>query len=174
MFRLSRRADYATRVLLELAIAKDQKLTAQEAAKRCGIRLPFLRKAVADLVASGLIFTQPGPGGGMTLARPVSQISMLDVIEALEGSICMNACLLRPDECQRNRTCPAHTFWGRLQMLIVGELRTATLDKLASDYLGLRKHPRSAQDLVAINPYLFTTPRSAKEAGISSSIPRKE
>lgn len=169
MFRLSRRADYATRVLLELAIAQDQKLTAQKAAERSGIRLPFLRKAVADLVAAGLLITQPGPGGGMTLARPASQVSMLDIVEALEGPVCMNACLLRPGECPRDRVCPAHTFWGRLQLLVVVELRAATLDSLARDYLSLRKHPRPKELLVQLNPYLFTTPPADFEAGSQSS-----
>lgn len=142
MFKLSRRADYATRILLELAVAEDQKLTAQQAAKRCGIRLPFLHKAVADLVAAGLLTTQTGPGGGMTLARPASQINMLQAIEAVEGSVCLNACLLRPAECPRDRICPAHTFWGRLQNLVVTELQQTTLDQLADEFRVLRQKPR--------------------------------
>lgn len=174
MFRLSRRADYATRVLLELAIAQDQKLTAQEAAKRCGIRLPFLRKAVADLVASGLLMTQPGPGGGMSLSRPASEISMLHVVEAIEGSICMNACLLRPAECPRDRVCPGHTFWGRLQLMVIAELRAATLDTIARDYLALRKNPHSRKILAEINPYLAPAPRTLAAAGLSSSVRRKD
>ena len=159
MFRLSRRADYATRVLLELAIAPDQKLTAQEAARRCGIRLPFFRKSVADLVAAGLIFTQPGPSGGLALARDPSEISMLNVIESVEGSVCLNACLLHPDECSRNRVCPAHTFWGRLQLMVIDELQSANLETIAKDYVGYRAHPRSREELIQVNPYLSTTTR---------------
>lgn len=142
MFKLSRRADYATRILLELAIAEGQKLTAHQAAKRCGIRLPFLHKAVADLVAAGLLTTQTGPGGGMSLACLASEISMLQVIEAVEGPVCLNACLLRPAECPHDCICPAHTFWGRLQMLVIAELQHATLDQLADDYRQLRQKPR--------------------------------
>jgi Rrf2 family protein len=163
MFKLSRRADYATRVLLELAIAPDKKLTAQEAARRCGIRLPFLRKSIADLVAAGLIFTQPGPSGGLALARHPSDISMLNVIESVEGSVCLNACLLHPGECERERVCPSHTFWGRLQLLVIDELRAAKLDAISQEYLDFRAHPRSRQELREINPYLLTlVPESAK------------
>lgn len=142
MFKLSRRADYATRIVLELAVAEDQKLTAQQAAKRCGIRLPFLHKAVADLVAAGLLTTQTGPGGGMSLARPAVEITMLQVIEAVEGSVCLNACLVRPGECARDRICPAHTIWGRLQMLVIAELQQANLAAMAAEYLVLRRRPR--------------------------------
>jgi Rrf2 family protein len=142
MFRLSRRADHATRLLLELAVAEGGQLTAEEAARRSGVPLPYFRKSLAGLVSAGLVVTHPGPGGGLTLARPAAEITMLDVIEALEGAICLNACLLRPAECPRDRICPAHSFWGRLQLLVIAELRAATLEALAKEYPALRLQPR--------------------------------
>lgn len=167
MFKLSRRADYATRLLLELAVADGRQLTAREAARRTGVHLPVLRKSLADLVAAGMVETQTGPGGGLTLARDPAEVTMLQVIEALEGSICLNACLLRPHECPRDHICPAHDFWGRLQLLVIEELRGASLQSLADEYQA-RKTQRMPR------PELTFTAAEAIEIPLSSSVLRKE
>jgi Rrf2 family iron-sulfur cluster assembly transcriptional regulator len=174
MFRLSRRADYALRTGLELAAAEGERLTAQQVAKRGNIPLPFLRKVVADLVGSGLVNSQPGPGGGLALARPASEVSVLDVVEAIEGAVCLNACLLRPGECPRDRICPAHGFWGRLQALVVGEMRAAKLDALAKDYRALRRRPKQRDQVIYLDSLTAITPSLVDQAGGTSSIPIKE
>jgi len=174
MFRLSRRADYAVRTLLELAAAEGDRLTAQLVAKRGSIPLPFLRKVVADLVAAELVETQPGPTGGLSLTRPAAGISVLDAIEAIEGSVCLNACLLRPDECPRDRICPAHTFWGRLQAMVVAELRAANFALLAEEYRQLRGHPRSREQIINLNSLSLPSSRISPAARDESLIFIKE
>jgi Rrf2 family iron-sulfur cluster assembly transcriptional regulator len=131
VLQISRRADYAVRIMLELGLHDSNKpLSAAELAEIAEVSKAFLHKIVADLVKAGLVVTYKGPAGGIVLARPTAAISMLDVLAAVDGPVCLNACLLRPNECPRDALCPAHLFWGRLQSMVMGELKKATLDKL--------------------------------------------
>ena len=97
---ISRRTDYGVRVILDLAtLPESQRASTQEIAVRQNIPSPFLAKIISQLALGGLVTTYRGAGGGVTLARPASEISLLHVIEALEGPIRLNRCLLEPDAC---------------------------------------------------------------------------
>ena len=135
MFPLTRRADYALRIMLELGDkAEDgQRVPATQVAQSASIPLPFLRKIAVDLVRAGLVLTYSGPNGGLTLAQPVASINLVHILEAIEGPICLNTCLVRPKECPRDHTCPAHNFLGRLQTNLIQQLQDATLDKLVAE-----------------------------------------
>lgn len=140
MLQISRRADYAVRIMLELGLHdSDETLSAAELAERAGVTKAFLHKIVADLVKAGLIVTYKGPAGGIMLAQPPYEVSMLDILEAADGPICLNACMLRPHECPRDVLCPAHRFWGRLQSIVIDELKNATLDALVAQARGIKE-----------------------------------
>ena len=83
MFPLTRRADYAVRIMLELGDKADsgQRMPASQVAQKAGIPLAFLRKIVADLVKSRLVQTYSGPGGGLTLAQPAASINLVHILE---------------------------------------------------------------------------------------------
>jgi len=102
----------------------------------------FLHKITADLVKAGLVKTYPGPAGGLALARPAHSVNLLQILEAIEGPICVNICQLRPRECPRDLICPAHTVWGRLQGMIIQQLQNTVLDKLVEEAKFLKKNPR--------------------------------
>jgi Rrf2 family protein len=134
MFQITRRADYAVRILLDLGGQPSGTWApAAETARRMGVPQAFLHKITADLVRAGLVRTFPGPTGGLALGRPAPQISLLHILEAIDGPICLNICLARPHECPRDQICPAHRIWGRAQAALVAELRTATLDALVAE-----------------------------------------
>lgn len=143
MFQVSRRADYAVRMMLELGLQPEgQLLKAGALSERTGVPKPFMHHIAADLVAAGLLKTLAGPAGGLALARPPATITMQQILEAVEGPVCLNVCLVRPHECPRDVICPAHDFWGRLQFLVIQQLREATLDKLVVEAHSLRQRPR--------------------------------
>jgi Rrf2 family protein len=143
MFQITRRADYAVRIMLELGDKADgQRLPAAQIAQSANVPLAFLRKIVADLVKAGLVQTYSGPTGGLALAQPAASINMRQILEAIEGPVCLNTCLLRPEECHRDLACPAHGFLGRLQASIVQQLQNATLDKLVAEGRQLKQYPR--------------------------------
>jgi Rrf2 family iron-sulfur cluster assembly transcriptional regulator len=140
VLQISRRADYAVRIMLELGLHdSEQPLSAVELTEYAEVSKAFLHKIVGDLVKAGLLVTYKGPAGGIVLARPPAEISMLDVLAAVDGPVCLNTCLLRPSECPRDVLCPAHLFWGRLQSIMIGELKKATLDKLVVQARALKE-----------------------------------
>lgn len=142
MFQITRRVDYAVRIMLELGSEPGRaRIHARELARRTDVPKAFLHKIVGDLLKAGLVRTYSGPNGGVALAQPATSISMLQIVEAIDGPICLNTCLLRPRECPRDLTCPAHGFWAQLQAGIVQRLQGATLDKLVAERRVLKRSP---------------------------------
>ena len=129
---ISRRTDYGVRVILDLASLPDsQRASTQEIASRQSIPSPFLAKIISQLALAGLVTTFRGAGGGVTLARPPSEISLLHVIEALEGPIRLNRCLIEPQTCSRDGHCPVHPIWAKAQADLTSLLGITTFDDLA-------------------------------------------
>ncbi len=133
---ISRRTDYGVRVILDLATMPDDgRASTQEIADRQQIPSPFLAKIISQLSLSGLVTTYRGAGGGVSLARPPSEISLLEVIEALDGPIRLNRCLIQPAACPRDDHCPVHDVLARAQAEITDLLGATTFDKLAKEEL---------------------------------------
>ena len=154
MFQISRRVDYAVRMMIELGLHEGEFMSAQRMSVRTDVPKSFLHKISIDLSKADLVHTQAGPGGGLSLGKPLDQINMLHIIEAVDGPICLNICLIRPQECKRDRFCPAHDFWGHLQASLVRQLQEATLVQLVEEARALMKNPRS-KDMRDDIPYLI-------------------
>jgi Rrf2 family protein len=134
--QISRRADYGVRVILDLASHPyTDRISTQEIAARQNIPSPFLAKIVSQLSLAGLVTTYRGSGGGMSLSRPSSEISLLHVIEALEGPIQLNRCLIEPERCPREEYCPVHDIWNQAQADLASLLDATTFDELAQQEL---------------------------------------
>jgi Rrf2 family protein len=130
---ISRRTDYGVRVILDLAsLPVDGRTATQDIALRQNIPSPFLAKIISQLSLAGLVTTYRGAGGGVTLARPPAEISLLQVIEALEGPIHLNRCALQPDVCPRNEHCAVHDVWLQAQEDLITLLSGTTFDNLAA------------------------------------------
>lgn len=152
MLQISRRADYAVRVMIELGLRTDEEpLSARELSQKTAVPQAFLHKITADLVKRNLVRTFAGPHGGIALAQSTTNVTLLQIVEAADGPVCLNTCLLRPHECPRDRICPAHETWGRLQQMIVTELRKTKLDQLVTRARLLRQGAPQNRNL----PYLF-------------------
>lgn len=87
---------------------------------------------------AGLVRTFSGPKGGLELARPAAEINLFHIVEAIEGPICLNACLLHIHECPRDTYCPVHTVWGRVQASLIQQLQSITMAQLAVEGHALR------------------------------------
>ena len=158
MFQISRRADYAVRIMIELGRKQERGyLSTREIARRTAVSKSFLHKIAADLVRANLVQTAAGPKGGIKLARPTSEINLQHILEAIEGPIVLNTCLIRPGECKRDVICPGHTFWGRLQAMLVRELQAQTLEKLVLEAEWLQQHPIRRDEIPYIHPTAATT-----------------
>jgi Rrf2 family protein len=93
----------------------------------------FLAKILQSLVRSGLAVSRRGARGGFALARPADQITLRDVIEAVDGPISLNQCVLWPEDCERSDGCAAHQAWLRAQAQLMDVLGTVTLRSLAPE-----------------------------------------
>ena len=87
---------------------------------------------VGAAVQAGLLRAHRGPAGGIALSRPSDQINMRQIIEAMDGPIALNTCLLLPGECPRESICPVHEIWVKTQDDLLSGLERITLSKLVA------------------------------------------
>ncbi len=123
--QITRQADYATRAVLYLAkLGPGKKAPTSEIAEKQDIPLSFLAKIIAQLSVAGLLQTMRGARGGVALARSPEQITLLDVVEAIDGPILLNECVNGEYECTIEN-CPIHQIWCDAQEDLVVRLRGA-------------------------------------------------
>jgi Rrf2 family cysteine metabolism transcriptional repressor len=135
----STKAEYGVRVMVELARrAGEDPIPLAEIAAHDGLPLAYLEHLVARLRKAGLVDSRRGSRGGYLLARPASEITMAEVVEALEGSIAPIECISEASDgsivCSRessqSHVCPTKKLWTRVRFSIVATLRETTLADL--------------------------------------------
>lgn len=133
MVRLTRAGEYAIRGMLYLSKQSGDRLTLiSEIAAAQEVSASFLAKVFQNLTKAGLVHSQRGAAGGVSLGRPADRISLKDIIEAIEGPFALNECLLPEDPCRNRDDCPLSAVWGRAQEKMVEVLADVTLDGLNS------------------------------------------
>ena len=131
--QITRQADYAVRAMLYLAEElpdPKSRPTTSKIAEDQKIPVSFLAKIISQLSIAGLIRTSRGASGGVYLARQAEEISLLDVVEAIDGPIKLNDCTNDPSICSFGDSCPIHDVWCEAQADLVSKLRETTFDKL--------------------------------------------
>lgn len=125
--QITRQADYALRAMLYLSrMDKNQRAATNQIAESQKIPPSFLAKIISQLSIAGLIQTSRGAHGGVKLAREAEEISVLEVVEAIDGPISLNECTLNSDACVFGDKCPIHDVWCESQNELVNRLRTTT------------------------------------------------
>jgi Rrf2 family protein len=131
---LGRKGDYSVRAVLDLAIHYGRgRRKAQEIAAAMQIPRQSLTRILADLVRSGLITATAGPDGGYRLQRPPSKVHLLDVVEAAEGEVSLNDCILRGIPCGSRGTCAVHKPWSEAQAAMLRRLRKTTFAQIVRE-----------------------------------------
>ena len=131
--QITRASDYAVRVMIHLAgLPAGSKVRQSQLSKATDVSGHFLSKVLQQLVRSGLIWSQRGSGGGFGLAVPATSVSLLEVVEAIEGPVRLNQCIEEGPSCERKSWCPAHHVWAEAQAAIVNVLGAASMASLAS------------------------------------------
>jgi Rrf2 family protein len=132
MMQLTMSGEYAVRALVHLSsVPKGTIVSVAEISRDWDVPTTFLRKIVTKLARSGMITSYRGNGGGIALARPAHELTVLDVIEAMEGPLGLNLCLLSPDACRRTPACAVHILWCEAQVELRKVLSNKTLADLA-------------------------------------------
>lgn len=125
---INRTTDYAVRVVLHLAAAEaGSRVRASDIAAAQGIPLDYVPKVLQALARSGILATTSGRTGGVRLIKSPQRITLLDIVEAMEGPIALNRCMVRKGECPRDQRCPVHPLWAKAQAGLVKTLREATI-----------------------------------------------
>ena len=129
--QLTRQADYAVRAVLHLARIKNGNRTSTNAvAKEQRIPPSFLAKIVLQLSITGLVHTSRGAHGGLTLARDPKEITLLEVVEAIDGPIRLNECVGDNGVCTFDKDCPIRSVWCEAQDELVARLRKTDFAQL--------------------------------------------
>lgn len=129
--RLSRQADYAVRVMMDLAVREEARI--REIARRQSVSPSYVGRISQYLSRAGLVKSQRGRMGHLVLARAPEEITMLDVIEAVDGPIRVDRCLLAPEECGRELFCPAYQVGQDILSYTVDRMGSTTVADLCWD-----------------------------------------
>lgn len=130
--QITRASDYAVRVMIHLAGLPPGSTVQQSAlSKATDVSGHFLSKVLQQLVRSRLIRSQRGSGGGYALAVAANSVSLLDVVQAIEGPVRLNQCIEEGPSCDRKEWCPAHRVWAEAQAAVVNVLGAASMAHLA-------------------------------------------
>jgi Rrf2 family transcriptional regulator, iron-sulfur cluster assembly transcription factor len=123
---------YAITALGHVAAADGAPQLIKDVAQATGLPHPYLAKIVHALARRGLVTTRRGVGGGVVLARPAAEITLLDVAVALSDPLLDDRCMLGNAACSDARACPAHAFWTRHRRVQIDFLANATLADVAA------------------------------------------
>ncbi len=130
--QITHQADYAMRAVMYLArLAPGEKVPTSQISDEYRIPPAFLMKIVAQLAISGLIRTSRGAKGGVALARPAEEISVLEVLEAIDGPVALNQCANDPESCPLSEDCTMQHFWHDISSDLVEHLRSTTFAQLS-------------------------------------------
>lgn len=129
--QITRQADYAVRAVLYLARCElGTPVATAEIAQAQKIPATFLTKIVAQLAAAGILHTTRGAHGGVTLARRAEDLSLLEIVETIDGPVLLNTCVLDPASCPESLNCPVQKVWCQAQADLVVTLERTKFGQL--------------------------------------------
>ena len=130
MLRVTKLTDYATVVLTVLASDPLAVLSASELAERAGLEAPTVAKVLKPLAQAGLVDGFRGANGGYRLARDAAAISLVEIVEAMEGPLGMTECSVHAGQCGIEDSCGVRANWRRINDVVSDALRDVTLAQM--------------------------------------------
>jgi Rrf2 family protein len=125
--QITRQADYAVRAIYYLStLESGSRASTSQIAREQHIPPSFLAKIISQLSVAGLLHTSRGARGGVSLARDPQDITMLDVVEAIDGPIMLNECVEDAHGCRFDKDCPMRILWCEIQEDLVSRLGGTT------------------------------------------------
>jgi Rrf2 family protein len=127
---VTRETDYAVRTVLYLARDSSRMASVTEVARAMHIPKSFLAKILQRLVRSHILASMRGVKGGFTLARKPAEISLLDILESIQGPAGINVCAIDSRRCRFSSTCSVHPVWVEIRKEVERRLKKQTIAKL--------------------------------------------
>lgn len=132
MIKLNKLTDYAVVILTRMSQSERPVWTASVIARETGVPVPTVSKLIKLLVKSQLLVSQRGATGGCELARPAAEISIADVIAAIEGPIALTDCVDGGSkDCVVESVCPMRGNWEKVNQAIRGALQSVSIADMA-------------------------------------------
>ncbi len=132
MFRVSRRVDYGLKLLIALAAEQEAGSQAtSRLAERLDIPLAFLHQIGRSLIQASILRSSPGPGGGLRLNQSPDKVTLLQVLEVLDGPVRLSSCLEQSGSNGHSAVNPSARAWSSIQECLVEQLSQIRLSALA-------------------------------------------
>jgi len=131
MLRISKMTDYAIMVMVELHASRGEVLTAQALAERSRLELPTVSKVLKLLVKTKLVDSYRGTHGGYCLERKAQDISVAEIIAAIEGPIAMTECSVEDGLCAQEAICSLRGNWQRISVAVATAMEGVSLAEMA-------------------------------------------
>ena len=142
---VSTKAQYGMRALIEVALGGDSPTSLKVVAERQGLSHLYLEQIFATLRKAGYVESVRGAHGGYKVAKPADQITALEIVELLEGSLAPVTCIEDSDNCGRAGNCAAEPLWRQVDAAVRGVLGGTTLAALMAERELLNLEPLPAQ-----------------------------
>ncbi|BAI80582.1 transcriptional regulator, BadM/Rrf2 family [Deferribacter desulfuricans SSM1] len=132
--KLTKAADYALRVMLFIASSdKDKTFMRSELSEICDIPDSFLGKILQTLAKNGLLDSSKGKKGGFKLSKSPEEITLYDIVTAIDGDVYINECIDKPEVCKRSDICKINNVLAKIKNNFVKELKNYTLKDLLTN-----------------------------------------
>jgi len=129
--KLSTKGRYGIRLMVDLALHHGEgQILLKDIAERQEISEKYLWQLIPPLKNAGLLSSTRGAHGGYMLTKPPAQITLKDIVIAVEGSMCLVDCVDNPSVCSRADTCASRDVWCEISEKILQALEAITLEKL--------------------------------------------
>lgn len=152
MLKLSKMADYGTVVLTAMVHEPERSKSAAEIAAANRMPAPTVSKVLKTLARAGLVSSLRGAKGGYRLSRAPATISLVDIIDAMDGPVAMTECSVTPGLCTQESGCAVRANWQRVNRIVISALQEITLDQMIQPVkpaplaapIELQRQPRQA------------------------------
>ena len=130
MLRVSKLADYGTVVMASMAREPHRVHSAADVATRIGLAAPTVSKILKTLARNGLVTSSRGAKGGYRLRCDPAQISVAQIIDAMDGPIGMTECSTTPGMCSQEAACTVRANWQTINHIVLDALQRVTLEQM--------------------------------------------
>lgn len=130
MLRMSKLADYGTVILTTMVREPERIQSATDVAALVRVPVATVSKILKILTREGLVLSMRGAKGGYLLARPASQISVAQIINAMDGPIGMTECSITPGLCTQESYCPVRANWQSINQVVLQALQQISLEQM--------------------------------------------
>ncbi len=133
MLKLARLTDYATSVLVVLSHHRSECLSAAELSRFAHLELPTVSKVLKLLARAGLVDSFRGAHGGYQLAVDAGQISVAQIVRAIEGPIAMTTCTVEANSCKQEDVCDMRSNWKKVDKVVSEALESVSLADMRTE-----------------------------------------